>query len=187
MTDEVRPGLRNVGLVTAAVWADVDGDGRPDLLVATEWGPINYFHNTGNGLENWTEKAGLAERTGWWSALAVADLNGDGSLDIIAGNIGLNTKYHATAAEPTVLFAGDLDDSGNSSWSRRSTRTASSTRSAAAASWPTPTRGSRRSSRPTPPIRRPRSRTSSAPTTSRRPSATRPTELASGVYFQKRD
>jgi hypothetical protein len=113
VTDEVAPGLRNVGLVTAAVWADVDGDKKPDLLVATEWGPVNYFHNTGKKLENQTDKAGLAGVTGWWSALAVADVNGDGKPDIIAGNTGLNTKYHATAAEPAVLFAGDLDDSGN--------------------------------------------------------------------------
>jgi hypothetical protein len=112
VTDELAPGLRHIGMVTAAVWCDVDHDGRPDLLVATEWGPICYFHNTGHGFENWTAKAGLAGATGWWSALAVADVNGDGRMDIIAGNVGLNTKYHATAAEPTVLFAGDFDGSG---------------------------------------------------------------------------
>ncbi len=95
-TDELAPGLREVGMVTAAVWADVDGDGRPDLVLATEWGPVRYFHNSGHGLEDWTEKAGLAQRTGWWSALAVADLEGHGRLDIIAGNVGLNTKYHAS-------------------------------------------------------------------------------------------
>jgi hypothetical protein len=112
VTDEVAPGLRNVGLVTAAVWADLDGDKRPDLVVATEWGPVTYWHNTGKKLENLTDQAGLAGRTGWWSALAVADVDGDGRPDIIAGNVGLNTKYHASAAEPTVLFAGDFDGSG---------------------------------------------------------------------------
>jgi hypothetical protein len=112
ITDEYAPGLRTVGMVTAAVWADIDHDGRPDLVLATEWGPIAYFHNTGHGLENWTAKAGLDKRTGWWSSLAVADLDGDGRLDLIAGNVGLNTKYHASAAEPTVIFAGDLDGSG---------------------------------------------------------------------------
>jgi hypothetical protein len=112
VTDELAPGLRHIGMVTAAVWADVDHDGRPDLLLALEWGPIAYFHNTGHGFENLTEKSGLAAHTGWWSALAVADVNGDGRLDIIAGNVGLNTKYHSTATEPTVLYAGDLDGSG---------------------------------------------------------------------------
>jgi hypothetical protein len=94
------------------VWADLDGDKRPDLVVATEWGPVTYWHNTGKKLENLTDQAGLAGRTGWWSALAVADVDGDGRPDIIAGNTGLNTKYHASAAEPTVLFAGDFDGSG---------------------------------------------------------------------------
>jgi hypothetical protein len=112
ITDEYAPGLRTIGMVTAAVWADIDHDGRPDLILATEWGPVAYFHNNGHGLENWTTKAGLAERTGWWSSLAVADLKGDGKLDLIVGNVGLNTKYHASATEPTVLFAGDLDGSG---------------------------------------------------------------------------
>lgn len=112
LTDQLAPGLRNVGMVTAAVWADIDGDKRPDLLVATEWGPVTYWHNTGKGFENLTEQAGFASRTGWWCSLAVADVNGDGQPDIIAGNVGLNTKYHATAAEPTVLFAGDFDDKG---------------------------------------------------------------------------
>ena len=112
VTDEIAPGLRNIGMVTAAVWADIDHDGRPDLVLATEWGPIVYFHNNGHGFENWTSKAGLAKRTGWWSALAVADLNGDGRLDLVAGNVGLNTKYHASQEWPAVLFAGDLDGSG---------------------------------------------------------------------------
>jgi len=113
VTDEVAPGLRNLGMVTAAVWADVDGDKRPDLLVATEWGPVSYFHNNGGKqLENLTANVGLAGITGWWSALTVADVNGDGRLDLIAGNTGLNTKYRASATEPAVLYAGDLDGSG---------------------------------------------------------------------------
>lgn len=112
VTDELAPGLRAIGMVTAAVWADVDGDKRPDLLLAIEWGPISYWHNTGHGFENLTARAGLAGVTGWWSALTVADVNGDGRPDLIAGNVGLNTKYHASAAEPTVLFAGDFDGRG---------------------------------------------------------------------------
>jgi hypothetical protein len=112
VTDEFAPGLRKVGMVTAAAFADVDGDKRPDLVVALEWGAINYWHNTGKGFENLTEQSGLAACTGWWSALAVADVNGDGRPDLVAGNVGLNTKYHATPTEPTVLFAGVFDDSG---------------------------------------------------------------------------
>ncbi|MEO7599913.1 MAG: VCBS repeat-containing protein, partial [Opitutus sp.] len=96
VTDMVAPELRHIGMVTSAVWADIDGDKRPDLILALEWGAVTYFHNTGQGLENWTGRAGLSPQTGWWSSLAVTDINGDGRLDLVAGNVGLNTKYHAT-------------------------------------------------------------------------------------------
>ena len=108
VTDTVAPGLRELGLVTAALWADVDGDKRADLVVTTEWGPVTLFKNNGKTLT----AAPLTAATGWWSALAVADVNGDGRADIIAGNNGLNTKYHASAAQPTELYAGDFDGSG---------------------------------------------------------------------------
>jgi hypothetical protein len=112
VTDQLAPGLASIGMVTSAVWQDVDGDKRPDLLLALEWGPVAYFHNTGHGFDNLTEKSGLAGVTGWWSALTVADVNGDGRPDLIVGNVGLNTKYHASATEPTVLYSGMLDRSG---------------------------------------------------------------------------
>ncbi|MBE2212891.1 MAG: VCBS repeat-containing protein [Opitutaceae bacterium] len=112
VTDELAPGLRQVGMVTAAEFADVDGDTRPDLVLALEWGPITAWRNTGRGFEDITAAAGLAGRTGWWSALRVADVDGDGRLDLVAGNVGLNTKYNAAPGAPTVLFAGVFDDSG---------------------------------------------------------------------------
>jgi hypothetical protein len=114
LTDSLAPGLREVGLVTAALWRDADGDGWPDLFVACEWGQVRYFHNErGRGFADFTEKSGLASGgTGWWSALASADFNGDGRPDFVAGNLGLNTPYHADAAHPALLFAGDFAGDG---------------------------------------------------------------------------
>ncbi|HUG10182.1 MAG TPA: VCBS repeat-containing protein [Opitutaceae bacterium] len=110
MTDTLAPALREVGLVTAALWSDVDGDGWPDLVVAIDLGEIRYFHNNaGRGFEDWTERAGFASAgTGRWSALATADFNGDGRPDFVVGNLGLNTRYRASAQEPALLFFGDF-------------------------------------------------------------------------------
>ena len=76
VTDALAPGLREVGMVTAALWSDVDGDGWPDLLVTLEWGPVKYFHNNqGRGFEDWTEKAGFAAAgTGWWTSISCRGL-----------------------------------------------------------------------------------------------------------------
>jgi hypothetical protein len=115
VTDALAPGLRSVGMVTAALWSDVDGDGWPDLLLALEWGNVRYFHNNaGTGFEDWTGKAGFASAgTGWWTSIASADFNGDGRPDYVVGNVGLNTQYHADPAHPALLFAGDFRGNGS--------------------------------------------------------------------------
>jgi enediyne biosynthesis protein E4 len=104
--------LAHAGRVTAAAWADLDTDGDPDLVVATEWGPLKVFRYDDGNFTETTESLGLASLTGWWSAVDIADINRDGRPDILAGNVGLNTKYTASATHPAVLFAGDLDGSG---------------------------------------------------------------------------
>jgi len=112
VADKLAPGLSRVGMVTSATWSDATGDGRPDLLVAGEWTPLKLFANTGQGFEDATAQAGLAERTGWWNAVAAADVDADGHMDYVVGNVGLNTKYKASAAKPTKLFFSDFDGSG---------------------------------------------------------------------------
>jgi hypothetical protein len=115
VTDSLAPELRNVGMVTSALWSDVDGDGWPDLLLALEWGGVKYFHNNqGRSLEDWSEKAGFSSAgTGWWTSIAAADFNGDRRPDYVVGNVGLNTQYRADPGHPALLFSGDFKGDGS--------------------------------------------------------------------------
>lgn len=114
MVDSISAELAEVGLVTSALWSDVDGDGWIDLLVATEWGQVRAFRNeSGQSLSDQTEAWGFASAgTGWWSSLAAGDFNRDGRMDYVAGNVGLNTPYQASPEEPAVLFYGDFRGRG---------------------------------------------------------------------------
>ena len=104
--------VTSAGLVADAKFADLDGDKRPDLLIATEWGPVKIFKNTAEGFVESTQTAGLSELTGWWTSVETADFDGDGDLDFIAGNFGNNTKYHVDAEHPATLFAADFGGQG---------------------------------------------------------------------------
>ena len=112
VTDQFAPGLRRSGLVTAALWSDVDGDGWLDLLLTHEWGPVGFWQNRDGRLVNRTDPAGLSDRLGWWNSIAGRDLDGDGDIDYVVTNVGLNTKYHATKQSPASLFAGDFEGNG---------------------------------------------------------------------------
>ena len=111
---EVAPELAVAGMITAAEWADVDGDGWDDLLLAIDWGPVRLFRNQQGRLVEATEAAGLVAWTGWWQSLACADLDNDGDVDLVAGNFGLNTKYQASSAQPVLCYYGEYGDSGKS-------------------------------------------------------------------------
>jgi hypothetical protein len=110
VTDALAPGLREVGMVSAALWSDVDGDGWVDLLLALDWGTIRYWHNdAGRGFSDFSDRGGFAQaRTGRWTSLASTDFNGDGRPDFVAGNLGLNTPYRA----PALLFVGRFGSGG---------------------------------------------------------------------------
>jgi enediyne biosynthesis protein E4 len=112
VTDAVAPDLRNVGNVTSCLWTDVNGDGWIDLLVASEWGRIEYFENRqGKHFEKRTEQVGFASAgTGLWSSLCSADFNDDGRPDYVAGNLGLNTPYQASEKSPMLLYRGRFLD-----------------------------------------------------------------------------
>ncbi len=112
VTQKVCPALSKVGMVTSALWTDFDNDAQIDLMVVGEWMPITFFKNIRGKLVNVTEMNGLGETSGWWNSLAGGDMDNDGDIDYIAGNLGLNTPFKATEKEPVTISAGDLDGSG---------------------------------------------------------------------------
>jgi len=104
--------LQSVGLVSGAVWSDLDGDGFPELILACEWGPVRVFKNNAGKLAEITTELGLAKQTGWWAGVTTADLDGDGRPDIIASNWGLNSPYRASAEKPLRLCYADFAGRG---------------------------------------------------------------------------
>ncbi|MDO6434899.1 VCBS repeat-containing protein [Flavitalea sp. BT771] len=112
ITQEVCPVLSEAGMVTASVWADVDGDGQQELIIAGDWMPIRVFKADGGKLKEVTHSMGLENDHGMWKSLAVADMDGDGDLDIAAGNLGTNNPYHVSAATPMRLFGKDFEGNG---------------------------------------------------------------------------
>jgi enediyne biosynthesis protein E4 len=110
ITEEAAPELQNLGLVTDAIWTDYDGDGRVDLIVVGEWMPITFFKNQGGKLENITLATGMENTAGWWNSIHTGDFNEDGKVDYIVGNLGLNSKFKASAEFPVQLYADDFDN-----------------------------------------------------------------------------
>ncbi|WP_170067754.1 VCBS repeat-containing protein [Neolewinella xylanilytica] len=108
VTEKLAPGLASLGRITDAKWADLDGDEDPDLVVAVEWGHVAALMNTGANFS----VVELSDRTGWWSCVEVADVDGDGDLDVLAGNFGTNNKLQPTVAHPVRLYVNDFDHNG---------------------------------------------------------------------------
>ncbi|MGG9962871.1 VCBS repeat-containing protein [Ferruginibacter sp. SUN106] len=113
VTAKVCPALQTPGMITAAVWTDFDNDGQTDLIIAGEWMPLKFFKNDHGHLVDITASTGLVQMNGMWRSLIATDIDNDGDIDLVAGNLGLNCEYRASPAEPMQLFATDLDGNGS--------------------------------------------------------------------------
>jgi hypothetical protein len=102
----------NIGLVSGAVFSDLDNDGFPELILACEWGPIRVFKNSHGKFSEISKKLGLDQYTGWWNGVATGDFDEDGKTDIVAANWGLNSAYRATVQEPLQMYYEDFDQDG---------------------------------------------------------------------------
>ncbi len=113
VTAEAAPDLEHVGMVTDAVWEDVDGDDRADLVLVGEWMPITIFRATADRRLQRLDAPGLEESHGWWNRIVVGDFTGDGRTDFVVGNLGLNTRLRATEREPLTMHVKDFDRNGS--------------------------------------------------------------------------
>jgi len=113
ITNDIAPELTNIGMVTDAEWADINKDGKQDLVIVGEWMAPTIFINSNGKFTDKSTVYGLTNFVGWWNTIKIADVDNDGDLDFIAGNIGLNYKYKASAKEPFKIYAEDFDDNGS--------------------------------------------------------------------------
>jgi len=103
------PGLKAIGMVTDALWHDIDGDRKLDLIVVGEWMPVVVYRNRGAGKFERLMAKGLEKSDGWWTRIIAADLDGDGRSEFVLGNFGRNIRLHASANEPLTMIVKDFD------------------------------------------------------------------------------
>lgn len=111
VTDKLAPNLRHLGMITDLEFSDYDQDNDLDLIIVGEWLPITIFEKEGDVFKR-KEISGLDQTSGWWFSLTSADIDLDGDLDYIAGNIGTNNKYHPSPERPLHIYYDDFDNNG---------------------------------------------------------------------------
>ncbi|WP_339925612.1 VCBS repeat-containing protein [uncultured Cyclobacterium sp.] len=113
VADQLAPGLKNIGMVTAALWTDYNEDNWVDLILVGEWMEITLFENQSGKLILKDSLPGIKASSGWWNSIIATDINQDGMTDYIVGNLGLNSRYQTSIESPLEIHCGDFDNNGN--------------------------------------------------------------------------
>ena len=111
-SNKTAPDFENIGLVTDAVFTDIDQDNDPDLMLVGEWMEITVLENKDGIFTNSSEEYGLKNTRGIWWSITASDLDNDGDDDYIIGNLGKNNKFKASKEHPFKVYANDFDNNG---------------------------------------------------------------------------
>jgi len=112
VTNQVAPQLKNIGLISDALWTDFDNDGWTDLILAGEWMPIKFFKNDHGKLKDVTKQSGIGDKIGMWNSIVAGDFENNGRIDYIVGNLGENSFFKASKQYPVNMYAADFDGNG---------------------------------------------------------------------------
>ncbi|MBC7884301.1 MAG: VCBS repeat-containing protein [Saprospiraceae bacterium] len=113
ITNEFAPALHNIGMITDAVWTDINQDGKADLVVVGQYMPVTILLNTSGKLVNATKEYGLEKSHGWYNRVKAEDINNDGKPDIILANHGLNSRFKGDSNHPVCMHVSDFDRNGS--------------------------------------------------------------------------
>jgi len=111
VTSSVFPTFNQAGMITDIIWADIDKDGTAEMLITGEWMPLSVY-KVNDGKLSAMSGTGLDGTSGWWNCVIAEDFDKDGDLDLVAGNLGANTRIKASADSPLSLYAKDFDQNG---------------------------------------------------------------------------
>jgi hypothetical protein len=112
-TKSVAPAIKNLGMITDAIWLDLNKDKKQDLIIVGEWMPIKVYLNQNGKLTDASSTYIKFGSTGWWNRIYAEDMDNDGDKDLVIGNLGLNAQFKASEKEPLTIYFKDFDENGS--------------------------------------------------------------------------